>query len=104
MSMDLFIIDSLVQLSQRDTMTRVRYMRATTQLHDTTTTIDTTKQSVSAHCDTQKNDTTPIAAQSNQRGEPANRTKCDVGICAIFLIFLTIFVLCVKKMLFLRHV
>lgn len=97
------VIDSVVELRPRDTVTRVRYLRAS---GSSVTTIDAA--ATQTHTDTaaatvEETEMSPIAAKSNKSGvtglRPHVRTACIV-IFAIFFIFL---LLCVIKYLLLPH-
>lgn len=102
-SIDLFLIDSIVELTPRDTTTRVRYVRASSILRDTIAAAATeAKRDTTAAIQTQTNPI-PNAVQSNKSGVTGLCPHCKIALCIIFLIFLIILVLYVKKKLFLPH-
>lgn len=103
MSVDLFLIDSIVELTQRDTVTRVRYVRASTRVRDTTAkATNKTVADTTAVARTQIAQT-PIAVEEKKKGGSVASRHVRMALCIFFLIFFAVSLVCVKKSLFLRR-
>lgn len=100
---DLMLIDSLVQLSPRDTVTRVRYVRATTKAVESREAATTETQTDSVASVETQIELKPIAAESIKNGSAWLRPRFNLLEMLIFTLFFMILVECVKKSLFLRH-
>lgn len=99
----LSVIDSLVILTPRDTIRRIRYLRASTQTNSTFIEASTSHQTDTAISTSTEMPIKPIAAQSKKRGGASLCASVRMALWLIFLIFLTYLLLRVKKRLLLRH-
>ena len=97
------VIDSVVELRPRDTVTRVRYLRASGSSVSTIDAAATQTRTDTAATTVEEISISPIAAESIKSGVtglcPHVRTACIVTFC----IFLVILLLYVIKFLLLRH-
>lgn len=97
------IIDSLIILSNRDTVQQVR--RVSVSVRESDTLNDASSVLLTDTCaeKSQINRTTTITAESKKSGGLAERAERAVGKYTIFLIFVAAFVVCLKKCLPLRR-
>lgn len=102
-TLDLFILDSLVELTPRDTVTRVRYIRASKTVRDTTAAASSLESSDTIAAANEEIHGVPIAAESiKNRGaglRPLSKVFEYVGFAIFFVIFLVFF----QKSLHLRR-
>lgn len=96
----LMVLDSLVEIRDRDTTRKIRYIRASSESQtsfeaEQTTTKTDTASSVSATV------STPIAVDEKKNGVAWLRPSLETVLIIIFLIFFVVLWLYVKKYLFL---
>ena len=97
------VIDSLVELNLRDTTTRVRYIRATSQASESREASTTETQTDSVASVETRIESKPIAAESIKNGSAWLRPRFSLLEMLVFAIFFLILFECVKKSLLLRH-
>lgn len=101
--LDLFLMDSVVELTPRDTITRVRYVRASSKAQESIETATTQTRTDSTASKTEETEVTPIAVIKKKNGEAWLCPRVRMAIRIIILIFLTCLLLYVKKNIFLRR-
>ena len=99
LTLGLFVIDSLVTITPRDTSTSVRYVRATQTQQSSREAATTQLVADTAAAEREEITQIPIAAESIKKGGIRVRSSAKVVIGQFFFIFLLILWLCVKKFL-----
>lgn len=101
--LDLMVMDCVVEWTPRDTTTRLRYVRASSQLQETSETVATLAASDTASIVTTQTIETPIAAESIKNGVAWLCPLVRMALLVIILVFFVFFLRYVKKYLFLLH-
>lgn len=102
-TLDLFILDSLVELTPRDTVTRVRYIRASKTVRDTTAAASSLETSDTTSAANEEIRGVPIAAESIKNREAGLRPLSQVFEYVGFAVFFVIFLVFLQKSLHLRR-
>ena len=102
-TLDLFILDSLVELTPRDTVTRVRYIRASKTVRDTTAAASSLETSDTIAAANEEIRGVPIAAESIKNRETGLRPLSQVFEYVGFAVFFVIFLVFFQKSLHLRR-
>lgn len=103
MSIDLVLIDSVVELSPRDTTTRVRYLRASSEQRSTEAATQTQTQTDTTASEVDEIPMTPIAVDREKKWVSVALRSVRTADWIIFFALLIFFVLCFKKCLLLRN-
>lgn len=101
--MGLMVIDSIVELRPRDTVTRVRYFRASGSVQSTSQAAATQTLTDTAAATVEETGMSPIAAESNKSGVTGLRPHVRTACIVIFAIFFMFLLLCVIKYLLLPY-
>lgn len=102
LTIDLFVIDSIIEASPRDTTTRIRYIRATSTQQSTYTAAETQTQTDTAAAKTEETVEEPITVQSKKNGVAWLCPHVRTALQVFFIIFLVVLIAILKKYLFLR--
>lgn len=97
------LIDSVIELSPRDTVTRVRYVRAKSEVQSNLSATENQTLTDTIHESKEESVLTPIAAAEYKKGVSVASRRVRMANTVLFIVFLTIFIVSVKKMLLLRR-
>lgn len=100
---NLVMFDSVIELTPRDTLRRVRYVRLTSSVADTLRFASTELLADSSARVTQTIQQEPFTAQSNKRGQAWLCSIRVIGLAVIFFVFAAILHLIVKFFIYLRR-
>lgn len=96
MSLGLSVIDSVVELTPRDTIRRVRYIHVSKSSVTSYDAVASQADTETAAATVEEISISPIAAESIKSGVTGLRPRCRMAILLVFCIFSLIFVLFVK--------
>lgn len=102
-NIDFVLVDSTIERTATDTVTRVRFVRATKNQQSTYEATETRTRTDTASVGEIEIQQIPIVVESIKNREAWLRPRVRMALCIIFLIFCAIFVVFVKKFLPLRR-
>ena len=102
-NIDFVLVDSTIERTATDTVTRVRFVRASKNEHSTYEATETRTRTDTASVGEIEIQQIPIVAESIKNREAWLRPRVRMALCVIFLIFCAVFVVFVKKFLPLRR-
>lgn len=102
-NIDFVLVDSTIERTATDTITRVRFVRASKNEQSTYEATETQTRTDTAAVEEFEIHQKPIVVESIKNREAWLRPRVRMALCIIFLIFCVIFVVFVKKFLPLRH-
>lgn len=98
-NIDFVLVDSTIERTATDTVTRVRHVRASKNLQSTYEATETRTRTDTASVGEIEIQQIPIVVESIKNREAWLRPRVRMALCIIFLIFCAIFVVFVKKFL-----
>lgn len=102
-NIDFVLVDSTIERTATDTITRVRFVRASKNEHSTYEATETRTRTDTASVGEIEIQQIPIVVESIKNREAWLRPRVRMALCIIFLIFCVLFVVFVKKFLPLRR-
>lgn len=102
-NIDFVLVDSTIERTATDTVTRVRFVRASKNEHSTYEATETQTRTDTTAVEEIEIQQIPIVVESIKNREAWLRPRVRMALCIIFLIFFVIFVVFVKKFLPLRR-
>ena len=102
-TIDWLIVDSIIERTASDTITRVRFVRATKAEQSTYEATETQTITDTTETKTDKTVEEPITAERKKNGVAWLCPRVRMALCIIFLVFFLVLWLYVKKSVFLHR-